>query len=245
MAISPDGRTLATASVDNSVRLWNIADAAHPTSIATVGKEPATILFSSVAIGPDGLLAATAITVLNDSLPVRTWLWQTDPTRAAASACGAASASITHIQWWQYFPDQSYDPPCPGDRPSPTTMWCTGDGHSSWQKATQDLSQFESDAGNNNISAVKSDGSQLTRDAATAEKNLPPGTNLQKSNYRYVMATLASAGLKASQGDIVGVASTLLLIVPSKFSAVAKRVNGMCGNLSLTDNLSPTLGRSN
>jgi hypothetical protein len=238
MVISPDGHTLATASVDNSVRLWNISDPTHPKAMAIVGKEPTTDLFSSVAIGPNGLLAATAINLLNNSLPVRAWLWQTDPTRAAVSVC-RASASITEIQWRQYLPDQSYDPPCPS--PSPTTMWCTGDGHSDWQTVTQDLSQLGSDAGNGDISAVESDGGKLAQNAATAKTSLPPGTNMQKSDYRYVMATLASAGLKASQGDILGVFAALQLIVPSKFNAVANRVNGMCGSSSLTDNLSPTL----
>jgi WD40 repeat protein len=227
MAISPDGHTLATASVDNSVRLWNITDPAHATSMAIVGKEPTTDLFSSVAIGPKGLLAATAITNLNDSLPVRTWLWQTDPTRAAASVCGTASASITQAQWRQYFPDESYDPPCPGARPSPTTVWCTGDGYSDWQTVTQDLSQFGSDVGNDDISAVESDGGQLAKDAATADKNLPPATNVQKSDYGYVIATLAITGRKASQGDITGADSALQPIIATKFNAVANQVSEM------------------
>jgi WD40 repeat protein len=116
MAVSPDGHALATASVDNSVRLWNVSNPNHPTAMAIVGTESTTFLFSSVAIGPNGLLAAMAITPQNGSTAVRTWLWQTDPTRAAASVCGSASTSITRIQWQQYLPGQPYDPPCPAGR---------------------------------------------------------------------------------------------------------------------------------
>jgi len=118
MVFSPDGHTLATASSDNSVRLWNVTDPTHPTPLAVVGGESTTIVFSSVTIGPDGLLAATAITFLNDSASTRTLLWDTDPTRAAASVCTATSAgpAITRNQWQQYLPDQPYNPPCPASR---------------------------------------------------------------------------------------------------------------------------------
>jgi WD40 repeat protein len=118
MAFSPDGQTLATASLHNSVRLWNVSDPAHPASVAIVGRESTTEEFSTVAIGPDGLLVATAITPLGQSASIRTWLWDTDPARAAASICADASASppITPIQWQQYFPGVPYDPPCPAPR---------------------------------------------------------------------------------------------------------------------------------
>ncbi len=117
-AFSPDGHTLVTASLDNSVRLWNVSDPTHPTSAAIVGREPTTEAFTSVAIGRDGLLAATAITILNGSVSARTWLWETDPVRAANRICAASSASppITPVEWRQYFPDQPYDPPCPARR---------------------------------------------------------------------------------------------------------------------------------
>ncbi|HEX3189681.1 MAG TPA: hypothetical protein VHS30_07815, partial [Streptosporangiaceae bacterium] len=50
--------------------------------------------------------------------PAQTWLWETDPKRAATSICDAISANlvITRSQWQQYFPGQPYDPPCPGRR---------------------------------------------------------------------------------------------------------------------------------
>jgi WD40 repeat protein len=114
MTFSPDGHFLATASLDNSVRLWTVDAADHPTLTAILGAESSTDGFASVAFGPDDLLAATAITVLNGSVSGRTWLWQTDPKRAVASICvtAAASPSITRVQWRQYFPEQPYDSPC-------------------------------------------------------------------------------------------------------------------------------------
>jgi hypothetical protein len=107
-------------------------------------------------------------------------------------------------------------------------VWCTGDGYSDWQTVTQDLSQFGSDVGNDDISAVESDGGQLAKDAATADKNLPPATNVQKSDYGYVIATLAITGRKASQGDITGADSALQPIIATKFNAVANQVSEMC-----------------
>jgi hypothetical protein len=115
LAFSHDGHFLATASLDNSVRLWTVDVPDHPTLTAIVGRESSTEAFAGVTFGPDDILAATAITLLNGSVSARTWLWQTDPKRAAASICAAAAANpaITRIQWRQYFPEQPYDPPCP------------------------------------------------------------------------------------------------------------------------------------
>jgi hypothetical protein len=117
MVFSADGHTMATASWDGSVRLWNVTDPAHPTALAVLGREPSMLLFTSVAISPDGqLLAATGIGFLHRSVVAATWLWKIDPHQAAADVCAAGSASppITQAQWRLYFPGGAYRPPCPG-----------------------------------------------------------------------------------------------------------------------------------
>jgi WD40 repeat protein len=117
MVFSADGHRMATASWDGSVRLWNVTDPAHPTALAVLGRESSMILFTSVAISPDGqLLAATGIGLLHGSVGVETWLWKIDPHQAAADVCAAGSASspISQAQWRLYFPGEAYNPPCPG-----------------------------------------------------------------------------------------------------------------------------------
>ena len=93
---------------------------------------------------------------------------------------------------------------CPGDDPTPMQQWCAGDGYSDYQAVQSDMTQMQTDAGNDLLGSVMSDGTSLASDALKAEEKLPPGTNTQKLDYGLYMGFIFVAGGKASSGDING-----------------------------------------
>lgn len=103
VAFSPDGRKLATSSDDRTVRMWDIADpSAGPLTVASH-----TDAVDAVAFSPDGRTLATA------AWDNTTRLLDTDFDQVIARACDHIRTPITSDEWNRYFPDLSYEPPCP------------------------------------------------------------------------------------------------------------------------------------
>ena len=69
MAFSPDGHTLASGNADGTVRLWDVADPAHPRPLGQPLTGASAAAVNSVAFSPDGHTLASG----NDDGTVRLW----------------------------------------------------------------------------------------------------------------------------------------------------------------------------
>lgn len=103
LAFSPQGDTLAVASIDGSIWLWNLHTPRRPDLLATLTADGG--LFT-IAFSPDGHTLAAG----GRDQAVR--LWDTDPASATARICAGVGAPITRSEWAQFVPDEPYSPPC-------------------------------------------------------------------------------------------------------------------------------------
>ena len=104
VAWSPDGASIAAASTDSTVRLWDVRDVRAPVPLATL--EGARDAVFSVAWSPDSVTLAAG----GADRSVR--LYTADPMTAAARLCARAGTPVTREEWARFVPDLDYAPPC-------------------------------------------------------------------------------------------------------------------------------------
>ena len=104
IAFSPNGQMLASGDDAGTIRLWDIADPAHPQPVdqPLIG---GTQAIYSVAFSPNGR------TLASGSIDGAIRLWNPTVTYAADWICSAAG-DLTSQQWQAYIQGLPYQPLC-------------------------------------------------------------------------------------------------------------------------------------
>jgi WD40 repeat protein len=103
MAFSPDGQSLASASSDETVILWDVATGL-PIGRPLSGH---TDVVWGVAFSPDGKTLASAG---QDKTVI---LWNIGAESLIERTCQRVGRNLTRAEWAQYVPDEPYSATCP------------------------------------------------------------------------------------------------------------------------------------
>lgn len=110
LAFSPNGQTLASASFDGTVQLWEIESPMISPTILSGHQDGVR----SVSFSADGQWLATT----GDDLSLKLWIAQTQT--LAERACREVRRNLTPLEWQQYLGDETYQLTCP-DLPRPSS----------------------------------------------------------------------------------------------------------------------------
>jgi len=102
VAFSPDGKTLASASNDQTIILWDVASR-QPIGQPLSGHSSAVF---SVAFSPDGK------TLASGSLDNTIILWNLNPRLWIEKTCQRAGRNFTRAEWEKDFPNEEYRKTC-------------------------------------------------------------------------------------------------------------------------------------
>jgi WD40 repeat protein len=103
VTFSPDGKTLATASWDTTVRLWDVVTH-HQLGKPLTGHTDGVI---TLKFAPGGTTLASA----GADKTIRVWK-VTTPSDVILAACTAVGRSMTRDEWHTYIPDMEFQLTC-------------------------------------------------------------------------------------------------------------------------------------